>query len=483
MSAVAWRASWTYCRVFAAFGAAAVVALHGVCRAEAPRPSARPNILILLSDDHCYRALGAAGDPALKTPNLDRLAGDGVYFTHCFTPMPQCSPSRAAIFTGQDCWTNGVQSGTDHFAEDAKLWPRLLAEAGYAVFITGKWHNADLPWECGFNAGANLKLGGMSDHRRLPLVQWKQTKADGAAATEFSSTAFANAFLSFLKNHSRAQPFCAYVSFTAPHDPWVPPTPYDAMYDPAEMPLPANFMPRPPFQLPPGFTELRDQQALPYPRTEQDVRRGMTQYYGMLSQLDQQIGRILEGLDESGMAENTLVVFAGDHGYSLGSHGFVGKQCMYEEGIRLPLIVRYPKAPRGAATSDALTSLVDFFPTLCEVAGVKVPGGVEGRSLLPLYRGESPPWRNEVFASHHSPDKHGMSTQCVRTERYKLIQHRLAGEEELFDLDEDPFELANLIGREEARPVHNELAALLAQWTETRDFNAPTTARLSHADE
>lgn len=472
------------CReILPVLAALAFAAWCGVCRAESAPAGARPNILVLLSDDHCYRDLGVAGNRTVQTPHLDQLAADGVYFSHCFTPMPQCSPSRAAIFTGQDCWTNGVKTGSDRFAADAILWPQLLAEAGYAVFVAGKWHNADLPWECGFNAGANLKIGGMDDHRSLPLIQWKQSAGDEVAATEFSSTAFADAFLEFLQDRDRAQPFCAYVSFTAPHDPWVPPAPYDAMYDPAAIRLPKNFMSKPPFRTPAAFAELRDQQTLPYPRTERDVQNGMAKYYGMISHLDHEIARMLSGLEEAGLAENTLVIFAADHGYSLGSHGFVGKQCMYEEGLRLPLIVRYPPAQRGAAVCGALVSLTDFYPTICEVAGLKTPAAVEGRSLLAWYRGESPAWRGEVFASHHSPAKHGMSTQCVRTDRYKLIQHKLTGEEELFDLDDDPWERVNLADREELGSVRKELAARLANWSAPHELTLAPSANPHEADE
>jgi arylsulfatase A-like enzyme len=206
----------------------------------------------------------------------------------------------------------------------------------------------------------------------------------------------------------------------------------------------------------------------------------MAKYYGMLSHLDQDIGRVLAGLDQAGVAENTLVIFAGDHGYSMASHGFVGKQCMYEEGIRLPLILRFPRQQRGAARCEVLASLVDFFPTICDAAGVDVPASVEGRSLLPLYRNSTAAWRDEIFASHYSLDKHGMATQCIRTRRYKLIQHVLTGEEELFDLAADPFELANLAEHPDAADVHAELAGGLAQWMATRNRATATASVERH---
>jgi len=429
--------------------------------------SQRPNILVLLSDDHLYRALGCAGDELIRTPNLDRLASTGVYFSRCFTPMPQCSPSRAAIFTGQDCWTNGVRTGTAPFGKDVVLWPTVLASAGYQTFITGKWHNATAPWDCGFECGANIYEGGMADHRDMKVIQWREAKRDRKEVKGFSSTIFADSIIKFLHERDAARPFCAYAAFTAPHDPWVPPAEYAAMYEPDRMPLPPNFMAKVPFHAPTNFLLLRDQQVLPYPRTESDVKQGLALYYGMISQLDHEIGRILDAVDELGLADTTLIVFAGDHGYSLGSHGFVGKQCMYEEGIRLPLIVRDPRLKREHSRCDALVSLTDFYATLCEAGGATTPGAVEGRSLFDLYQGKPVEWRDRVFASHHSPEKHGMSTQCVRTERYKLIQHQLTGEVELFDLQEDPFELVNLAGKPAVATIESQLSEQLTKWGST----------------
>jgi arylsulfatase A-like enzyme len=214
---------------------------------------------------------------------------------------------------------------------------------------------------------------------------------------------------------------------------------------------------------------------LPYPRTEADVRKAMALYYGMMSQLDSQIGRILAALDEQGLADNTLVLFVGDHGHSLGSHGFVGKQCMYDEGIRMPLIMRYPPIRRGSSTCDALVSLVDFFPTICQAAAIEPPAGVEGHSLLPLYAGEQPAVREHLFASHHSPGKHGMSTCCVRTKQHKLIQHLTTGETEFFDLANDPFELTNLSGKPQVAEIQSKLTAELNDWRSTRLDRASNT--------
>jgi arylsulfatase A-like enzyme len=429
------------------------------------RADDRPNILFLLSDDHNYRALGCAGDPLVKTPTLDRLASEGVRFTHAFTCFPQCSPSRAALLTGRDSWRNGVRRGVESFAADSQFWPRLLADAGYDTFITGKWHNAGMPWDYGFQSGANLYVGGSNDHSKMPLIQWNQSKKDAVPPGTFSSTAFADATLSFLGSRSSSEkPFCAYVSFTAPHDPWIPPGEYASMYSPDNVPLPKNFMPRPPFRIPEGFEKLRDQATLPFPRTEADVKRAQALYAGMLSHLDSEIGRILSGLEAQGLTGNTVVIFMGDHGHSLGSHGFVGKQCMYEEGIRQPLILRHPRLARGSPACAELVMHMDLFPTLCDIAGVAVPGGLDGKSLLPLYEGKGGAIRSEVLACHHSPEGHLMSSWCLRTKTHKSIHHLLTGEFEFFDLEADPWELENLAGCEEVARIELPLRERLLAW-------------------
>jgi arylsulfatase A-like enzyme len=426
--------------------------------------SDRANVVIFISDDQMLHSLGCAGNPAIRTPHLDRLAGDGVLFTRCFSPNPICTPSRACILTGQDSWTNGCVFFGEPIRESSPLWPRLLSQHGYETFFTGKWHNDGQPSARGFTCGAEIYVGGMFDHGQLPVIQYGEPKKARKPAQEYSSELFVDAAIRFLERRDADRPFAVYVAFTVPHDPWTPPGEYATMYAPEEMPVPANFMPRPPFRMHPSFPTLRDQRQLPFPRTKADVRRALSQYYGMITHMDVQIGRLLDVLDQRQLADDTLVIFVSDQGYSLGSHGFVGKQTMYEEGLITPLILRYPRLRRGAATCDALTNLVDLFPTICEATGVDVPETVVGESLLGLYQGKVDRVRDEVFASFHSPTRHFMSTRCIRTERYKLIQHLLTGEVELFDLAADPLELENLSGRPDQAELQAQLTERLMAW-------------------
>jgi arylsulfatase A-like enzyme len=427
----------------------------------------RAHVLVLISDDHMLDALACAGNPAIQTPQLDRLAADGVRFTRCFSPNPICTPSRACILTGQDSWTNGCIFFGEPIRESSPLWPRLLSQAGYETFFTGKWHNDGQPSERGFTGGDAIFVGGMYDHARLPVIHYGQPKKTRQPAEKFSSELFVDAAIRFLDRRNADKPFGICVAFTAPHDPWTPPGEYATMYAPEAMPVRANFMPRPPFKMHPSFPTLRDQGQLPFPRTEADVRRALTQYYGMITHMDAQIGRLLDKLDQARLSDDTLVIFVGDQGYSMGSHGFVGKQTMYEEGITTPLVVYHPRLKRARPTNDALVSLVDLLPTICEAAGVAVPGTVEGRSLLGLYQGKVEAIRDHVFASFHSPTGHHMSTRCIRTQRYKLIQHLLTDEVELFDLKSDPLELHNLAGEAEYAGVQRELNDKLMAWRKT----------------
>ncbi len=437
-----------------AIAGALVTACNGAARSAETQ---RPNVVVLISDDHHHGALGCAGNTVVRTPQLDRLAAGGVHFTHCFTPNPICTPSRACILTGQDSWTNGVTFFGKPIAAASPQWPKLLSSAGYETFFTGKWHNEGVPAEHGFTSGANIFVGGMSNHAQVPLVNFGERPGPKTTrtGTGFSSELFADAAVNFL-NSEHHGPFCLYAAFTAPHDPRMPPAEFAAMYSAETVPLPPNFMPQPPLEL--YISGIRDEKLLPFPRTEADVRRETALYYGMLTHLDRQIGRILDALDEQHLAQDTLVIFVGDHGLSLGAHGVVGKQTLYEEGVRTPLIVRYPRLNRGPSECHDLTSLIDIFPTICEAAGVAIPANVEGRSLLTAYRGDASAARSELFATYHDLQR------SVRTTQFKLIAHLRSHAIELFDLTHDPFEMKNLAGDSAHADVQKRLEARLAAW-------------------
>jgi arylsulfatase A-like enzyme len=345
----------------------------------------------------------------------------------------------------------------------AARWPRLLAAAGYQVFYTGKWHQDGVPRDHGFTAGGNIHVGGSFDHFRSHVIQFDESKGKGAGGVvdKFSSELFVDTGLDFI-DRAAGKPWCLVVAFTAMHDPWVSPEPFASMYDPAKMQPRVNFMPRPPFTIPENFAKIRDQAQLPFPVTPESVKTALANYRGQVSHLDAQVGRLLKGLRDRSLTERTAVIFTASQGYSMGSHGVVAKQTMYEEGIRVPLIVRLPAAK--PCVIRQLVSHVDIFPTICQLAGMTMPD-VEGRSLLPLLNGGDPPdWRTEIFASFHSPTGHQLSTRAIRTANHKLIRHLLTNEAELFDLRTDPYEMTNRIDDPAYVQVKAQLSASLDAW-------------------
>jgi len=420
----------------------------------------RPNVVLLLSDDHNHRALGCSGNAAIRTPHLDRLAAEGVYFQRCFTPNPICTPSRACLYTGQDSWSNGVTFNGKAIREDSPLLPKLLAASGYETCFIGKWHNDGLPWTRGYTTGGRCWIGGEFDHFRIELTPFGKTLADRKPAGVYSSTAFTDDAVDYLeREHER--PFLMVLAYTVGHDVFRAPPGYEGRYQADEVPLPPNFLPKPPFEQ--FFPGIRDETVLPFPRTEASVREATAEYYAMIEHMDEQIGRILATLKGKGLERNTLVIFGSAKGLSLGSHGIIGKQTMYEEGLRTSLIVRHPTLKPKEHISTALVSNVDLLPTICEAAGVAIPEAVEGRSLLGLYDGSSDERRERLFFSYHDPNRNTV-TRAIRTERHKFVQHLVTGERQLFDLERDPYELENLVGLPEAAEIEAALERELMRW-------------------
>lgn len=419
----------------------------------------RPNVVLIVSDDHNYRALGCSGNPVLKTPHLDGLAKEGVYFERCFTPNPICTPSRACLYTGQDSWTNGVTFNGKVIHPDSPLLPKLLADAGYETCFIGKWHSDGKPWTRGYTTGGRCWAGGTFAHLGMTVVKWGQEPAEGEPAPQYSTTVFTDDAVDYLKRE-HPKPFLLTLAYTVGHDPWVAPPGYEGKYAAKDVPAPPNFMAKPPFQ---QFNPLiRDETVLPFPRVEDDVRQATAEYYAMMEHMDAQIGRLLSALWEEGLDKNTLVIFLSAKGMSMGSHGILGKQTLYEEGIRTPLIIRHPGLKPGSRVNSSLVSTMDMLPTICEAAGVMIPPGVEGRSVLGLYAGTGKP-REQLFFSYHDPNRHTV-TRAVRTDRYKLIHHLLTDERQLFDLKEDPIEMKNLIGQAESREMEDALTSELQRW-------------------
>ncbi len=401
----------------------------------------RPNILFLLADDQRPDAVGAFGNADVETPHIDTLVEDGFSFrnTYCMGSHhgAVCQPSRAMMMSGI-AFTRLIRRPDGMQLAGVKTLPKLLRDAGYRTFMTGKWHNGQAAVTEGFAEGTAIMMGGMSNHEAVPS---NDLDADGKPVNRrveptFSSELFADAAIDFLGGYDSDDPFFAYVSFTSPHDPRMPPLRYREKYYAKHVSLPANFLPQHPFDN--GRLIVRDENLGAWPRTEAMVRDQLAEYYGMITVMDEQIGRILAALEKTGKRDNTLIVFAADHGLAMGSHGLLGKQNVYEHSMGAPMVLSGAGIPKG--TTRAFTYLLDIFPTLLERAGVKVPEGVDGRSLVPLYRGEATTIRDSIFLAYEDIQR------AVRIGDWKLIRYPKIDHTQLFNLAADPYEMINLAG-------------------------------------
>jgi len=412
----------------------------------APRQRRRPNILLLFSDDQRFDTIRALGNPEIMTPNLDRLVRSGVTFTRAHimggTSGAVCVPSRAMLLTGRTLFHLQSQGGV--IPEEQIMIPEVLQAAGYTTFGTGKWHNGPKAYARCFTQGGKIMFGGMSDHLKVPVHDFdpegKYLPKNSYQTGKFSSELFSDEAIRFLEGHTSDKPFFAYVSYTAPHDPRMAPKEFIDLYPPEKIKVPENFIPAHPFDN--GEMSVRDENLAPFPRTPEIVQDHIAAYYAMITHLDAQVGRVLDVLEKTGRAGDTLVIFAGDNGLAVGQHGLLGKQNLYEHSVRVPLIIRGPGIPEDVRT-DALCYLLDLYPTMCEILGSAAPKTVDGKSLLPVLKNRQAKIRDSLFMGYRSFQR------AVRTaDNWKLIKYNVRGVEttQLFNLNDDPWEINSLAG-------------------------------------
>jgi arylsulfatase A-like enzyme len=438
----------------------AAVALGGI-QFCAPRQRRRPNILFLFSDDQRFDTIHALGNPEIITPNLDRLCRRGETFTRAHimggTSGAVCVPSRAMLLTGRTLFHLQSQGGV--IPEEHIMIPEMLQAAGYTTFGTGKWHNGPKAYARCFTHGAKIMFGGMSDHLKVPVHDFdpegKYPPENSYRKEKFSSELFSDEAIRFLEGYTSDRPFFAYVSYTAPHDPRMAPMEYTDLYPPERIRVPENFMPAHPFNN--GEMYVRDENLAPFPRTPEIVQEHIAAYYAMITHLDAQIGRVLDALEKTGRAKDTLVIFAGDNGLAVGQHGLLGKQNLYEHSVRVPLIICGPGIPEDTR-SEALCYLLDLYPTLCDILGLAAPETVEGKSLLPVLKNRKAKVRDSLFMAYRSFQR------AVRnSDNWKLIKYNVRGVEttQLFNLNEDAGEINNLAEDSASAARLEDLAALL----------------------
>jgi len=454
----------------------------------------RPNIVFIMSDDHAAHAIGAYGSRVNQTPNLDRLAREGAILRNVFATNSICTPSRAAILTGQYAHLNGVPV-FNRFDSARMTVARLLQQGGYHTGLIGKWHLGSDPvgfdrWEILPGQGAYMN----------PLFY--TATGEKTYTGQYVTDVIADLAMDFIKNRPRGKPFFLMVHNKAPHRPWEPDARHRAQFADRWIPEPETLWDsyatrtdalhenlqrvaadltrrdlklEPPAGLtgtdltnwlsvkPMELTITRD--GKPVTLTGDALvrwkyQRYMKDYLATIQSVDDNVGRLLAFLDAGGLAKNTMVIYTSDQGFFLGDHGLFDKRFMYEESLRMPFVIRWPKVIKAGTRSDAMALNVDFAPTFLEAAGLPVPPDMQGRSLLPVFRGRTPAdWRSAMYYRYyHDPGDHNTRAHYgVRTRTHKLIYFWKKDQWELFDLAADPFELHNLYGE----PGHEQLTATL----------------------
>ncbi|WP_326794116.1 sulfatase [Streptomyces sp. NBC_01808] len=469
-------------------GAAALSLLPRRASADSP-----PNVVFIMTDDHATHAVSAYGSAINDTPNIDRIAREGIRFDNAFCTNSICTPSRAAILTGTYSHVNGVTTLDTPFDATQSAFPALLQAAGYQTALFGKWHlgHGGLHDPRGFDHWAVLQGQG-------PYVNPQLITPEGRVShTGYTTDIITDVALDWLDRRDPSRPFCLLVHQKAPHRPWRPDEAHGDMYEDA-IPQPAtlrdDYAGRSAAAAAARMGVARDLTATdlkePVPdglssdeELDWKYQRYMEDYLRCVASVDDNVGRLLDHLDAQGLTDDTLVIYTSDQGFFLGDHGWFDKRFMYEPSLRMPLLVRYPRRIAPGSASDAIVLNIDYAQTLLDLAGIPdtaVPQRMQGRSLTPLFGGHTPKgWRRSMYYRywmHDDSAHHVRAHYGVRTERHKLIFYYGEGlgvpgasdrvfppEWELFDLHNDPDELHNVHDHPAYAPVQAGLERELAR--------------------
>jgi arylsulfatase A-like enzyme len=456
--------------------------LNPACQKTDKTFTPRPNIIFIMADDHAAHAVGAYGSRINRTPHIDRIAKEGIRFDNCFCTNSICAPSRAVILTGKYSHLNGVRDNAVSFDGAQRTFPKILQEAGYQTAMIGKWHLKSDP--TGFDYW-NV-LPGQGHYYNPDLIEMGEKKQHTGYVTDII-TDYA---LEFLENRrDRSKPFLMMLHHKAPHRTWNPAPRHLNIYDDVQFPEPETLfddyatrslaaleqemtlrdhmridhdvkMGDPPQRL--NDKQRKTWEAAYGPKREAFLKekpegdalvrwiykRYMEDYLGCIAAVDENVGRILDYLDESGLAENTVVVYTSDQGFFLGDHGWYDKRFMYEESLRMPFVVRYPERIESGSVSDNIVSNLDFAPTFLSLAGAEIPTEMQGRSLKNLLLNDNVgEWRQSLYYHYYEyPAVHMAKRHYgVRTDQYKLLYFYYDIDAwELYDLEKDPNEINNV---------------------------------------
>ena len=450
----------------------------------------RPNLLFIMADDHAAQAIGSYGSRLTATPGIDRLAAEGMRLDACFCTNSICTPSRATILTGTYSHVNGVTTLETLWDARQPTFVTELGAAGYQTAVVGKWHlgHGGIHDPRGFDDWIVLPDQG-EYHDPLFLTAAGPVRHEGYATDLITDLA-----VDWLEQRDLGRPFCLLVHHKAPHRSWEPDEAHDGLFADARLDVPPGFEDDHAGQAPAaaearmGMAELNAEDLkVPVPpgldagaEMRWRWRRFIEDYLSCVASLDDNVARLLDYLDDAGLAEDTVVAYTSDQGFFLGEHGWFDKRFMYDESLRMPLLVRYPREVAPGSTSDALALNLDFAPSFCELAGVPVPDYMQGRSLRPILRGEKPvDWRTSMYYRYwmHLDSIHRVQAHYgVRTARYKLVRYPGEGAGvpgasaerrepawELFDLAADPFELRSVHADPAYAGIRSDLTEELAR--------------------
>ena len=474
--------------------------------ASAAAADQRPNILLVFTDDHAYQAISAYGSRINTTPNIDRLAREGVRFDRCYVPNSICGPCRATVLTGKYSHANGFYVNGNKFDGSQQTFPKLLRDAGYETAVIGKWHLGTTP--TGFDYSDVLI--GQGPYYNPPMLR----NGERVERTGYTTEVITDLALTWLREQrSEEKPFMLMYQHKAPHRPWDPGPGHLHLLDDVEIPEPSTLFEdysrrgpaarqqdmtiaetmsdrdlklTPPRNLTeeqraawdaaygPKNEAFREAELSGDALTRWKYQRYIKDYLRCVAAVDDQLGRVLEYLDESGLAENTMVVYCSDQGFYLGEHGWFDKRWMYEESLRTPCIIRWPGVTEPGSYCEDIVSPLDFASTFLDAAGGTAPDDIQGQSLLPLLKGETPAdWRQAFYYHYYEyPGWHYVRRHYGVTDgRFKLMHFYEPDVDhwEMYDLHNDRDEVQNVAENPAYEKVRRRLEAELARLRDELD--------------
>ena len=484
------------------FGVAEAISLPGRPAAQ-NRTSAshkQPNILWITGEGVPLRVLSCYGGKLLGTPHIDRLANEGMRFENGFVSNALCAPSRATLLTGTYSHINGMEGNPEvkgrlgeaqpSFDEAQETFPKILKRNGYQTGMVGKWHLPANPGKVGFDYFVFKKGAGgpyYDPAGYLGNPHFGSTTIVPQRYVGYETDVITDLVIKGIKRFT--QPFMMMVQFFNAHRPFDPPHKYEHIYDGVRIPEPGTFWDdykkraAPAREAQMRIEDMPDFHAsaslTPRQRKQWNYQQFMAHFLGTMKAQDDNIGRLLDFLDKTGLAENTIVIYTADHGFFLGDHGWFDKRFMYEQAIRVPWIIRYPGQIKAGSVPTEWTVNIDNAPTVLDLAGLPIPARMQGKSLVPILQGNSPPdWRTSMYYHYYEfGQPHWVVPMYgIRTRRHKLIGYYTVNEWELFDLDNDPDEMDSLLSNRYqiptedaaiARNLADQLNALRQQYKDT----------------